>query len=94
MGTLIKTPFVPPGGFMGFAQQTPATHALLSRRSGTTRTTRRKKTAAKKKSGSRSSTRTRTASKKRSKKKARRLVAGTPEAKRHMKRLRGMQKKR
>lgn len=93
MGTLVKTPFVPPGGFMGFAQQTPATHALLSRRSGTTRGTAKKKRGPKKKSGSRSSTRTKTASKRRSGKAAH-MVKGSPAAKRHMKKLRGMQKKR
>lgn len=83
--------FVPPGGFAGFSQQTPAVQALLSgaakpRRKKTTRKRRkvaRKRPAAK---------RTRRATG-RGRKPAR-LVKGSAAAKRHMAKLRAMRKKK
>ena len=77
-----KPMFVPPQGFAGFAQTTPATQRLLGGRSHpatrkkrkkkVTKTTRRKKTA-KKKTG-------------------KRLVKGSAAAKARMKKLRALRK--
>lgn len=75
--------FVPPGGFAGFAQQTPATQALLNTPGARKKTT--KKRATKKK----------TAKKKTAKKRAApkgRLKKGSPEAKRRMAQIRKMRK--
>ena len=78
---------VPPGGFMGFSQQTPAVRALLQ---GPTRKKRaKKKTTRKKTTKRRASTRTR--SKRVTKKKTSgRLVKGSAAAKRRMAELRRM----
>ena len=80
---------VPPGGFAGFSQMTPAVQALLGRSPGrpTTRRKTRKKTTRKK--TTRRSTRRTTA-----KKKPARLVKGSAAAKRHMAKLRRMRKKK
>jgi len=82
--------FVPPGGFAGFAQQTPATQALLrtrngARRNGAARKTRRKKKAA--------SSRPARARKARGKSRAVKFVKGSAAAKRHMAKLRKMRRK-
>lgn len=79
---------IPPGGFAGFAQQTPATQALFQRagRVGGQRSAakrrKRKKTAAKK------TTRRRTRGKKRA-----RLVKGSAAAKRYMASIRRKRKR-
>lgn len=79
---------IPPGGFAGFAQQTPATQALFQRagRVGGMRSAakrrKRKKTAAKK------TTRRRTRGKKRA-----RLVKGSAAAKRYMASIRRKRKR-
>jgi len=77
---------VPPGGFAGFSQQTQAVQALFQKAMGKTRP--RKKRAAKKKTATR-----RAAPKKRATSKGKRLVKGSPEAARHMAKLRKMRKK-
>jgi hypothetical protein len=79
---------IPPGGFAGFAQQTPATQALFQRagRVGGQRSAakrrKRKKTAAKK------TTRRKTRGKKRA-----RLVKGSAAAKRYMASIRRKRKR-
>lgn len=81
-----RAPFIPPGGFAGFSQQTPAVRALLA---GPRRKTTRKKTTRKK------TTRKKTARRKTARKKTGgRLVKGSAAAKRRMKQLRAMQKKK
>ena len=87
-------PIVPPGGFAGWNQQTPATQALLSR----PKKKRRRKVAAKKRPTRRRSTRTTTRRKparaSTRRKKTGRLKKGSPEAKRRMAQLRRMQKRK
>jgi len=84
---------IPPGGFAGFAQQTPATQALFGgtggNRSGTRRRKRKKKAntarrgpAARRKGGTRA------------KRNGRRLVKGSAEARAHMARLRKKRRKK
>ena len=93
-----KTIFVPPGGFAGFAQQTPATQALVSRpaarkRKAPVRKKRRKTTA--KKRTRRPARRTSTKPRRRTtRKKPARMVKGSAAAKRHMAKLRRMRRKR
>ena len=89
MPTKPRVPIIPPGGFAGFAQQTPAVQALLS--GG--QPTRRKKTTRKKttRRNPRTAARRRTT---RSRKKPARLVKGSLAAKRHMAKLRRMRKKK
>jgi len=81
-------PFVPPGGFAGFAQQTAATQALLRKKKKTTRKKRRKvaKKPRRQGVGARKPGQTR-------KKTGGRLVKGSPAAKRRMAALRKMRKK-
>lgn len=81
-----KKPFVPPGGFAGFAQQTPATQALVRKKA--TRKKARKKLPRKK------TTARRRPAKKRAKKTGKRLVKGSAAAKRRMAQLRKMRRKR
>ena len=82
---------IPPGGFAGFAQQTPATQALFARagRKGGLRSAakrrRKRKTKAK-------TTRTRTRRTRSTRRKAR-LVKGSAAAKRYMARIRKMRKR-
>jgi hypothetical protein len=76
-------PFVPPGGFAGFAQMTPAVQANLRKKKTTTRK-RRKKVATKKRPAAR---------KKTAKKKGGPLVKGSAAAKARMAKLRKMRKK-
>lgn len=85
---------VPPGGFQGFAQQTPATQVLFQRagrtagpRSAVSRVRRRRKARTKAKSAPAVRRRARTA------KKAR-MVKGSAAARRHMAKLRRMRKRR
>lgn len=85
-------PFVPPGGFAGFAQQTAATQALVSRpkkkrrrKVARKRPTRRR--VAKKRPARRKATATRR------RRKTGRLKKGSPEAKRRMAQLRRMQRR-
>ena len=96
--------FIPPGGFAGWAQQTVATHALLSPRarraktvrripgpvSPATRTKRRRAAAPAKR---RRSTKAVTRARARTRKKPQRLVKGSAAAKRHMAKLRRMRKR-
>lgn len=76
-------PFVPPGGFVGFAQNSVAAQTLV--RPKKKRAKRRRKKVAKK------TTRKRT-TKRKTKKKPARLVKGSAAAKRHMAKLRKMRK--
>lgn len=88
-----KIKFVPPGGYAGFAQQTPAVQTLVSRPSTVTRKKsgsapkRRKKRVAKK-----APARKRAVRRARSGKPAR-LVKGSAAAKAHMAKLRKMRKR-
>jgi hypothetical protein len=89
-----KSVFVPPGGFAGFAQQTPATQALLgiagvARAPTSGRRRKKKKRTARKRAAPASPRR----STRRKKSGAARLVKGSAAAKRHMARLRKMRKK-
>lgn len=79
--------FVPPNGFAGFAQQTPAVQSLYSRRRGGS-TRRRRKSATKKARGT-AKRRVRAAAKRG----AKRMVKGSAAAKRHMAKLRKMRKR-
>ena len=88
---------IPPGGFVGAAQQTPAGRALLESVATPVRRKRkpRKKTARAKTSTRRRAATARTTRKRVSKKrKPARLVKGSLAAKRHMAKLRRMQKRR
>lgn len=80
---------VPPGGFAGFAQQTPATQALFQRAGskGGKRSAKRRKTA-KRKTAKRKTTRRTT-----KRRKAARLVKGSAAAKRYMARIRRKRKR-
>jgi len=89
MGRRTVRLIIPPGGFAGFAQQTPATQALFQRagrvggqRSAAKRRAKRKKTAAK----------TTTRRRKRTSKRAR-LVKGSAAAKRYMASIRRKRKR-
>lgn len=92
-------PIVPPGGFAGFAQQTPATQRLFQaagRKGGTTtarrrRTSTKKRTANGKQTYSNSTTVTRRPN--RAKTRALRLKKGSAAAKAYMARLRRKIKK-
>jgi len=84
-------PIIPPGGFQGFAQQTPAVQALLRRPAATRRKTggRRKKTTRKKATGRKR----RATAKPARNRRAARLVKGSAAAKRHMAKLRKMRRR-
>lgn len=85
-----KKMIVPPGGFAGLNQQTPATQALFGnavRKKKTRRKTRRKKVARKRPAKRRTAKR-----KVARKKKPARLVKGSAAAKRHMAKLRKMRR--
>jgi hypothetical protein len=87
----MKTMIVPPGGFAGFAQQTPATQALFQRagrKGGLTTARRRRKTKAKTKRAKTRTTRRKTARGKKG-----RLVKGSPAAKRYMASIRRKRKR-
>lgn len=86
-------PLVPPGGFAGFAQQTPAVKAALSRRTPRKRraTTARKKPVARKKSPVRKK-RAAPARKRRAAAPKRRLVKGSAAAKAYMAKIRKMRR--
>lgn len=90
-GSSMPNIIVPPGGFAGFAQQTPATQQLFARagRVGGKRSAakRRRKSAAKKKAARVGARRKRRSS-------ARKLVKGSAAAKRRMAALRRMRKRR
>lgn len=79
-------PFIPPGGFVGFGQQTPAVQALISISTPARR--KKKKTARKKSTTKRSKSTTQ-----RAKKPKGRLVKGSAAAKRRMAQLRKMKRK-
>ena len=83
----MATPFVPPGGFAGFAQQTPAVQAMLAK-------TPRKKARKKKKpaTGARSAPKKKATPRKSTAKKGGRLKKGSPEAKRRMAQIRKLRK--
>ncbi len=87
-----KQPLIPPGGFAGFAQQTPAVQALLAPKRPTRK--RRRKKVAKKRPTRRRSTRTTRRTSTARKRKPARLVKGSAAAKRHMAKLRRMRKKK
>lgn len=92
-----KRMFIPPGGFMGFAQQTVAVQSLLSPRAKTRAkpTRARKKTrrkVAKKRPARRRTATKRTRRKTTSRRKPARLVKGSAAAKRHMAKLRKMRR--
>lgn len=76
---------IPPGGFLGWGNQTAAVQALLAPRRR--KTTRRKKATTRKKPARR-----RVARRKVAKKRPARLVKGSAAAKRHMAKLRKMRK--
>ena len=84
----MATPFVPPGGFAGFAQQTQAVLAMISK-------TPRKKAKKKRATKKAPTTRARSATKKKpaARKKSGRLVKGSAEAKRRMAEIRKKRKK-
>jgi len=90
--------FIPPGGFQGFAQQTPAVQAMVGRKKA--RKKRRKKRATRKRATPSSlpgRTRRAPANRRRAarpgtRKKPARLVKGSAAAKRHMAKLRRMRK--
>ena len=88
-----KTTFIPPGGFAGFAQQTPAVQALVR---GPVRRKRKKVTRRKATRRARTATtRRRRVSRKTTgrKKKPAYMVKGSPAAKRRMAQLRKMRKR-
>jgi len=84
---------VPPGGFAGFAQQTPATQNLFQRagRIGGKTTQRRRR---KKNGPARGSARRSTRRVKRTSGRASRMTKGSAAAKRHMAKLRRMRKRK
>lgn len=75
-------PFIPPAGFAGLAQQTPAVQALYrgKRRNGKRRTSRKKKAVA-------------AAPRRRKAARGNRFTKGSAAAKAHMAKLRKMRKK-
>lgn len=86
---------IPPGGFAGFAQQTPATQALFQRagrvgglRSAATRRRRRRRKAA-----SRVPSKVRRSRRTARRRGSARLVKGSAAAKRYMARIRKMRKR-
>lgn len=79
-------PFIPPGGFVGFGQQTPAVQALISISTPARRTK-------KKKTGKKTARKRSTSSGRRTKKPKGRLVKGSAAAKRRMAQLRKMKRK-
>jgi hypothetical protein len=80
---------VPPGGFAGFAQQTPATQALFQRAGRPVRSsTRRKRRTKAKRAAAAPRKRTRRAKSKR----PARLVKGSAAAKRYMAKIRRKRK--
>jgi len=86
--------FIPPGGFQGFAQQTPAVQAMV-RKSPTRKKRRKKKTTRKRATPSSLAGRTRRKPARRraaARGKPARLVKGSAAAKRHMAKLRRMRK--
>jgi hypothetical protein len=85
-----RKPIVPPGGFAGLNQQTPATQALFSG-AVKKKATRKRRKVARKKAPTR---RRKVAKKARRAAGAKRLVKGSAAAKRHMARLRAMRKKK
>jgi len=82
--------FIPPGGFDGFAQQTPATKALLRSGNGPKRGGGARRKRGKKKAAKRRPARARRAKSRASKV---RLVKGSAAARRHMAKLRKMRKR-
>jgi len=79
---------VPPGGFAGFAQQTPAVQGLMRKKTATKR-----RPAAKKKRVAKRAPAKRRAVRKSPGKKPARLVKGSAAARRHMAKLRKMRKR-
>jgi len=78
---------IPPNGFAGSGQQTPAVQTLVNR-------ALRKKVRRKRKAKKRATSTRRRSPTRRKKKKTGRLKKGSPAAKRHMAQLRKMQKRR
>lgn len=78
---------VPPGGFAGFSQMTPASQRALGARSGNGNGTRRRKRKASTRKGSAKRKRTT------AKRKAGRLVKGSAAAKRYMASIRRKRRK-
>jgi len=83
--------FVPPGGFAGFAQQSPAVQALV-RRPGAAKK-RRKATTKKRATKRRAAPKRATARRRVAKKKPQRLVKGSAAARAHMAKLRKMRRR-
>lgn len=81
---------IPPGGFAGFAQQTPATQALFSRagRIGGLRSAAKRRRKSKKKAAAAPRRRRRASAKR-----AARLVKGSAAAKRYMAKIRRKRKR-
>lgn len=79
--------FMPPNGFAGLAQQTPAVQALYGQRGRRSTSRRRKKSAA-----AAPKRRRRAASKSKGSRKLKRLVKGSAAAKRYMAKIRRMRK--
>lgn len=89
-GGRVRNIIVPPGGFAGFAQQTPATQALFQRagRKGGLRSARKRRSKAKTKTTRRKSVRKRAVRAKKA-----RLVKGSAAAKRYMASIRRKRKR-
>lgn len=85
------TVFVPPGGFAGFAQMTPAVQALVRPGARRATTTTRRRKATKKTTRRKATVRRKTTRRAAPKKKAR-LVKGSAAAKAHMAKLRRMRR--
>jgi hypothetical protein len=90
-GTGRKSVFIPPGGFAGFSQQTPATQAVLSTVNRSRSAPRGKKRAKKKRVAKRRAAPKRT--RRKATRKASRMVKGSAAAKRHMAKLRKMRRR-
>lgn len=85
---------VPPGGFAGWNQQTPATQALLSRPTKKRRRKVARKRPTRRRVAKKRPARRKPAATRARRKKPARLVKGSAAAKRHMAKLRAMQKRR
>lgn len=91
---MAKSMFVPPGGFAGFAQQSPAVQALVRRSPAKKRRkTVRKKRPVKKRATRRKRRTTPARPRRTARKKPARMVKGSAAAKRHMAKLRRMRRK-
>lgn len=86
---MIRKPFIPPGGFQGFAQQSQAVQAILRGKSPT----RKKRRTTKKRTAKKRVVKKRATARRRTTKQPARMVKGSAAAKRHMAKLRKMRKR-